>query len=143
MLTLLQRERARQDVSISGVSVNYTQPQIDPALDAVAAYIEANRASLSDDITDGALSAAHRQALSTAINTATLFAFSGTQKVAIVEAVGRLYRIIRVIPPSAEQLAARTELVKLFQPVILAVQAANPLLTTAEAFTLIRQELQA
>lgn len=141
MLTLLQRERARQDVSTSGVPVNYTQPQIDPALDAVSNYIEANRASLADEITDGSLSLAHRQALSVAIDTSTLFLFTLAQKRAIVEVVGRLYQIARPAALTAEVVAARAELLTLFQPVVTAVRAANPALSAAEAMEVIREVL--
>lgn len=130
----------RQNVASSGVAITFTKTAANIAAQNLAAWIETNRGSLPNRITAANLTIAQRTAAATAMGGA----FTNTQRVAFLDAVGRHYEIVVPPPPDPADAqvvadAVRVELLNLFGP---RIDIARPGLTNAEKLRAIRRVLE-
>lgn len=139
-LTPLQLDQVRRSVANSGVPINYTKTQANPAAQNIATWIAANRGTLPNQITSAALTAGQRSAAATAMGGS----FTNPQRAAFLDAVGVHYEIVVPSPPdkadnAAVAAAIRQRMLALFGAEI---EAAVPGLTNAEKLRALRRVLE-
>lgn len=137
-LTIAQLEQVRRFCEVR-MAVNYTEPQVNTAAQAVQTWVEANRGGLPNIFTDADLSGAQ----ATTIRGLITGPFTNAQKAVLFNGVAFQNRIIPAPPPDpaedpAVTTAVRTTFVNLFSA---AIDAAKPGLTTAEKVRAIRVAL--